>query len=565
VVMQRLFLRLASAIAVLVAAHAPRASGDDEDGGGSGGGADRESGQAVRQGGQATFAYGSFPDFLDPALAYTVDAWLALTTTNLPLLTYPRVEGPEATQLIPALAEAMPEVADGGRTYRFRLRDGLRYSDGTPVRAGDFEHTIKRVINLESGGASFYSDTIAGADEYLERRRARGDISGIETNDETREITIRLDEPRGDFPNILAMDFAGLVPGDTPFENQTRNPPPGVGPFKITEVDGTRSFVLEKNPNYQPIEGVPAAQLDRITVRVQKNQTRSVQDTLDNRIDWVNDPAPGDALRTFRQRASDRYEQHVTNSTYYYFLNHRVEPFDDVRVRQAVNFAIDKRAIARLYGGLLQPSCNFLPPGMQGYREMEPCPYGDPMEVPNVERARQLIREAGAEGERVKVYGNDEEPTRSVTEYLADVLNQIGLRARPQIVEGSVYFGTMGNQRTEAQAGYASWFQDYPHPQNFMFLVAGSSIQPTNTVNYGFVDDPQLNQALDRLLAQPLEQAAPGYAQADRRVVEQGHVAAYGHRLIPTITSNRIAFDRLRFHPVMLEDFTSFALVEGQQ
>ncbi len=558
--------RLPGALAVLVAALAIGAcGGDDSGGGGSGGGGGGGETTAVRQGGEATFAYGSFPDYLDPALAYTVDAWLALTTTNLPLLTYPREEGERGAQLIPGLAEALPQVTDGGRTYTLRLRDGLRYSDGSPVRARDFEHTIKRVINLESGGSSFYADTIVGADEYLERGRARADIAGIDTNDQTREITIRLNEPRGDFPFILSMDFAGLVPSNTPFENQTQDPPPGVGPFRISEVEGTRSFVLEKNRNYTPIPGVPAAQLDRITVQVQKNQNRSVQDVQRNQIDWVNDPAPGDALRQFRQQARERYRQDVTNSTYYFFLNHRVKPFDDVRVRQAVNFAVDKRALARVYGGLLQPSCNYLPPGMQGHEKIDPCPYGDPMQPPNLERARQLIREAGVEGEQVTVWGNDEDPTRPATEYLADVMNQIGLRARPRIIEGSVYFTTIGNQRTRAQAGYASWFQDYPHPQNFMFLVDGSTIQNTNNQNFGNVDDPEINRGIDQLARQPIEQAAPGYAQLDRRVIEQGHEVVFGHRLIPTITSDRIAFDRVKFHPVLQHDFTSFALRQGQQ
>ena len=100
-----------------------------------------------------------------------------------------------------------------------------------------------------------------------------------------------------------------------------------------------------------------------------------------------------------------------------------MKPFDNPQVRQAVNFAIDKRALQRLFGGLLTPSCNFLPPGMQGYQKIDPCPYGDPKAAPDVAKAKQMIQEAGAAGQSVTVYGNDEELTRNVTEYLASVLN----------------------------------------------------------------------------------------------------------------------------------------------
>ena len=186
-----------------------------------------------------------------------MSGWQALADTNIPLLTYKRAKGEEGAKLIPGLAEAMPEVSSDGTTYTLTLRDGLKYSDGSPVKANDFEHTIKRVINLESGGSSFFTGNIVGAAEYEKAGKAKGDISGITADDATRKITIKIKQPSGQFPFILAMDFAGLVPGDTPFTNETKSPPPGVGPFKITSVATGRSFVMEKNANYPEIEGLP--------------------------------------------------------------------------------------------------------------------------------------------------------------------------------------------------------------------------------------------------------------------------------------------------------------------
>ena len=204
--------------------------GDDDDGGGgtSTGGAAATDGDG-KTGGTIRTAYTSFPDYLDPALSYTQEGWQSLWTVYTPLLTYKHAEGAEGATVVPGLAEAMPDISADGKTYKLKLRSGLKYSDGTAVKASDFEHTIKRVLNLESGGSSFYQG-IVGAKKYLEDGKAKADIEGIVTDDATGDITINLDEPDGRFPYILTMDFAALVPGDTPFENQTKDPPAASAP-----------------------------------------------------------------------------------------------------------------------------------------------------------------------------------------------------------------------------------------------------------------------------------------------------------------------------------------------
>jgi peptide/nickel transport system substrate-binding protein len=531
---------------------------------GSGGGSGDTSAQggtpAAKTGGEAVTNLTSFPDFMDPALSYTQEGWQALWTVYTPLLSYKHEEGAGGAQLIPGLAEAMPEISADGKTYTLKLRDGLKYSDGTAVKASDFEHTIKRVLNLESGGSAFYLG-IVGAEDYVKAGKAKADISGIKTDDATGEITIELKEADGSFPYVLAMDFAGIVPGDTPFENQTKNPPAGVGPFKIENMRQSRGFDLVKNASFPTIDGIPAAKLDKVSVSVVKNQARQTQDIIQNKVDYATDPPPADQLREVKSQYSDRFEEFVTNSTYYYFLNQREKPFDKKEVRQAVNFAIDKRALARLFGGLLEPGCNFLPPGMQGYEKIEPCPYGDPTQAPQIDKAKQLIEQAGETGTEVSVYGNDEDPSKPVTEYLADVLNQIGLKAKPRIVEGSVYFSTIGNQKTKAQAGFANWFQDFPHPRNFMFLVDPASIQTTNNQNFGNVDDPEIGKQLADANKKPIDEAASEYAAVDKRLVEEAYVAPYGHRKLANFVSERVDFENCTVtHPVYQLDFTQLCL-----
>src|SRR3954464_11564658 len=197
--------------------------GDDDDRGGKGGGGAEGrggggggGGGAAKEGGSITISQTSHPDFMDPALTYTVNGIEPLWLVYTPLLTYPRT-GDEVKDalLIPGLAKAMPEISKDGMTYKLTLRSGLKYSDGSPVKANDFEHAVQRVLNLESGGSAFFLG-INGAQDYVDAGKCDGDIKGITADDKTGEITINLDAPDGSFSNVLAMWFVGLVPGDTP-------------------------------------------------------------------------------------------------------------------------------------------------------------------------------------------------------------------------------------------------------------------------------------------------------------------------------------------------------------
>lgn len=559
---------LIAALLLAVASFGLAACGSDSDSGSS------DSGELV-EGGEITISQTSQPDYLDPALSYTVNGWEPMWIVYTPLLTYAHEEGEAGAELIPGLAEDLPEISEDGKTYTLQLRDGLTYSDGQDVVASDFEHTIKRVLNLESGGLSFY-EQIEGATDYLQKGDPEGDITGIEADDKTGEITIQLVEPSADFSNILAMNFAGLVPGDTPFKNLTEDPPPGVGPYVLTESVPNRQFVMERREDFADlgIEGIPPGHVDKITTQIIKDQAQQTQDVLNNELDYMQDPPTADLKPTVTAEVgpgteNQRYEEFPTSSTYYFFMNVQEEPFDDPEVRKAVNIGLDKVALARLFAGELEPGCSFLPPGFPGYDEAldtTDCPWGDPNAAPDVERARQMIEDAGAAGTEITVYGNNDDPTDKVTQEYAEQLNDMGFDATPKILDGGVYFQTIGNAKTAPQTGFLNWFSDYPHPLNFYFLVDGDSIQPTNSQNPGNVDDPKINETIDELrLETDIDAAADQWAELDRYLVENAYVAPYGHRKLATFVSDRIDFESTVFHPLYYNDYTSFQLKAGAE
>lgn len=524
-------------------------SSDSDQGASSGG----------KQGGAITIAQGSQPDALDPAIAYTANSWEALWLVYTAPLTYARAEGTEGAELIPGVATALPEISDDGKTYAFTIRDGLTYSDGTPVKASDFEHSIKRVLNLESGGTYLF-EGIEGATEYIEAGDPKGDIAGIEADDASGEVTIRLTAPDGSFSNVLATSFAGLVPSSTPFSNQTKSPPPGVGPYAIAKSVPNREFVMERVKEFD-VPGIPPGKVDTIVTKIVKSPARAAQDVIDGRLDYMQDPPPSDLATEIRERHADRYKEWPTLSVNYFFLNQSLPPFDDEQVREAVNVALDSTAIARLLGGRLSGTCNLVPAGIPGHSERD-CPFGDPDGPGDVERASELVEEAGATGAKVTVFANNDPTRPEIGQYYTGLLNEIGLDAELKVIDGAVYYDTIGNEKTKAQTGLASWYADFPHPATFLQQVDGTTIQPTANGNFGHVDDAEINDEIAALLPETdLQAVADRWEALDERTIDRSYLAPYGSEELTTFLSDRMDFENCSLvHPLYGNDYSSFCL-----
>ena len=439
------------------------------------------------------------PDYLDPAKAYTVAAWQVFFNVYDGLVVYKHVAGADGATLQPGLAASMPS----GTQYTFTLRKGLKYSNGTAVKASDFRYAIERDFKEDSPGVGFYSNIVGvgGASGYA--KKPVGHISGIVSDDAAGTITIKLAKPESDFLYILALPFSQPVPPNTPAKLTQSPPPPSTGPYYIKNYKPNKSFLVVRNPNWNnQIPTVPSGNPDQLQATIIADTSRAAQAVISGGADYDESLLPADRLAQLESKYKDQIKLTPCACTWYFFMNERLKPFNNLKARQAVNYGIDRQALVQLFGGLGQTTQNFLPPNYPQYKKITYWHY-------DIKKAQQLVKSAGLTGTSVKVFGENVDPSKSVVPYLVGQLNKMGFKATARLLGQSSYFPTIGSQATKAQIGYLDWLQDFPYPTDwFDVLLNGENIHATGNNNDGNVDIKSLNKEIDRLKSLPPAQAS---------------------------------------------------------
>jgi peptide/nickel transport system substrate-binding protein len=422
------------------------------------------------------------PESLDPAVVYGVPSgWPILTITNDGLLAYRKVGGPDSATLVPDLASALPQVSADGLSYRFPLREGIRYSTGEPVRPEDFRRALERAISLSPVAAGLFG-AIEGA-KACGKDRSTCDLSDSIVVDD-QAVTFHLARPDPDLPFKLALPFAFPIPVATPIKDQGLDPVPATGPYMVAEA-GADGFELVRNPAFR--EWSAAAQpdgfVDAISWRFNQGLASAFDRLRAGDLDLMVDAPRPEDLALLQAAHPDQVVHAPQPFTLFVGFDVLKPPFDDERVRQALNYAIDREHVADLLGGptTQRPTCQIFPPNFQGYEPF--CPYTLEPEsgvwsAPDLDRARALIDDAEAVGEKVTVWVMDQDPAiidpPEVMNYIAKALNGLGLRADLKVVEAKKYFdaiypptGSPGSP-DHPQVYLSGWIQDYPGAGNFI-------------------------------------------------------------------------------------------------
>ncbi len=472
----------------------------------------------------------------DPAAAYTIPVWQMLSVTNDGLVGYRRTGGPAGDALVPDLATALPAPVDGGRTYTFHLRPGIRYSNGTPVRPEDFRRAIERGFAINAGPTAYYTGII-GADQCQQAPAHCELARGIVTNDQAGTVTFHLTAPDPEFPYKLAFPLADAVPAGMPDHQVGPAQLPATGPYMTQSFVPLHRWVLVRNPRFHEWSGQaqPGGYPGRIILRLDIPPGPAVTAVEQNRADVLLSP-PRARIQEVATRYPSQLHSGPEGATIGLVLNTRVRPFNVLAARQALNYAIDRATLIRLIGGPLmaQPTCQILPPALPGYRRY--CPYTiDPSPTgawiaPDLARAEQLVRASGTRGAKVTVTGafGMGIPVQATGRYLVSVLNRLGYRASLQVVTGwNAYNRRLYDSRQRMQVGWFAWYQDYPAPSDFISpLLTCQSFLPDNPGNLNaaeFCNQRVDGQAKEALALQPHDPSAAWalWARIDHEIVGQ--------------------------------------------
>ena len=324
----------------------------------------QSSGQGHRGG--RLVVYGSGLDAVDPAVHNTSPTALSLVYDGL--VGRRRVGGAEGTQFVPSLAAALPAPADGGQSYTFRLRQGIRYSDGRLVRPVDFRRGLERqVANGAAAGGVIPADEwkVVGATACTKRRcdLSRGVVTGKGT------VTFRLTEPNPSFLRLL-VDVSPVQRG-TPLEVQPAKPVRGTGPYMVESLVPGREARFVRNPQFRVWSQAarPDGYADEIVLRAKPAGNAAVDAVVRGRVDVLLGGPPAGRLPELKTRYPSQLHLVPQRATAFVFLNTRTPPFDDLRVRRAVNFAVDRAKVVALHGGadLAEPTCQAIAPSLGGY------------------------------------------------------------------------------------------------------------------------------------------------------------------------------------------------------
>jgi YVTN family beta-propeller protein len=485
---------------------------------------------------------------LDPAQGY--DGWGSLPLTNDGLVAFRRVGGRESSTVVADLAASVPAPTDGGRTYAFQLRRGLRYSTGAAVHASDIRRGLERVLRTDRDTVAFYT-SIRGALHCLGRKAPCDLSAGIQADDAAGTITFRLTAPDPSFLYELALPSAVAVAPRVPLV--PRGPVPATGPYMVAKLTARGPLRLVRNPRFRPVDGRPDGYPDVITIDCCAGTKLGLSAVEQGRADLIGGgfaPSQLGNVDAIAARYAGQLHTTPVASTYFAFLNTHTPPFDDVDVRRALNYAVDRSAFVALGGGetYAQPTCQFLPANFPGHRTY--CPYttraggGRPWSGPDLPRARRLIARSHTRGMRITVMA-DRVFLNPQARQLVALLDQLGYRATLHLLpKGVDYFRYIADSRHRVQIGPSGWIPDYPAASSMLQLLRCDAFVPASPTqpNYSEFCDPRADDLMRRAAELPADEAAADalWARADKRLTDQAAVLALDSARSVTFVSRRV-------------------------
>ncbi|MGO8098033.1 ABC transporter substrate-binding protein [Rhizobium leguminosarum] len=420
--------------------------------------------ETPKQGGDIVVTYKDDITTLDPAIGYDWVNWSMIKSLYSRLMDY----APGTPNPVPSLAESFT-VSPDGLTYTFKLHKGVKFSNGREVVASDVKYSIERAVDpkTQGPGAGFFG-AIKGFEDETGGKTTT--LSGIETPDDSTVI-FNLSRPDATFLHVLAINFASVVPKEAveAAAGDFGKKPVGSGTFILKDWTIGQQLVFERNKDYF-VKGVPY--IDSFKVEVGQEPLVALLRLQKGEVDIAGDGIPPAKFLEIKNSA-DGAQMIVDGEqlhTGYITLNTKVKPFDNVKVRQALNMAINKDRITRILNGRATPANQPLPPLMPGYdKSFAGYAY-------DVAKAKALLAEAGhPDGFETVLYSTNTDPQPRIAQAIQQDLAAVGVKAEVRALAQANVIAAGG---TEGEApmiwsGGMAWIADFPDPSNFYGPILG--------------------------------------------------------------------------------------------
>ena len=494
--------------------------------------------KAEHRGGTIRLLARSAGGTLDPHINYTLQYWNLYQPTYDGLVTFKKADGADGFTIVPDIAEAIPAPENSGKTYVFKIRKGIKFSDGRELGVKDVVASFQRIFKVSSPTSGSFFAGIVGADKCLAEPADCTLEGGVVGDEAAGTVTINLTQADAEFFQKIALPHAVILPADAPAKDAGTEIIPGTGPYMFTSYDPNKALVMERNPHFKvwSEEAQPDGYPDKVQYDFGLSEEAAVTAVQNGEADWVFDEIPADRLGEIGTK--NKEQVHVTTLTAWWYLpmNTRLAPFDNEKARQAVAYAIDRNALVKIFGGpvLAAPVCQVLPPGFPGHEPY--CPFtkdpGAKWSAPDMDKAKQLVEESGTKGQKVTIIAEDRAVSKSVGVYLQSVLSELGYQAEVKPISANIQFTYIQNTNNKVQMSITQWYQDYPAASDFLYVLFGCESfheGSDSSVNISGFCDKEINDKMKKALELGVEDpdaANKMWAEIDKAVTDKAPAAA---------------------------------------
>lgn len=487
----------------------------------------------AQRGGTVTVLGNSELSYLDPAKGNDGNVNNVYRLIYRTLVTQAPGTGEAGNEVVPDLATDTGTPSDDKKTWTFTLKDDVFYEDGTPIRAQDIKYALERSADAELRlGSTDHLQYIDGLEAYEGIYEDPGGVDSIETPDD-KTIVFHLNRPAPGFPNIVAATVSAPFPeGEVTSINQLDEMPISSGPYKLESYERGSKLVLTRNENWSPetddvrtalpdefefLFGLDASTIDQRMISAQGDDVNAIASST-NPLQAASLPLvlgnPELMARTVRDQPT---------CTTYLAMNTTKPPLDDVRVRQAISYAIDKQQVLTATGGPMMATVatDMLLPATPGYQEFDLYPSKD--YKGDLDQARELLSQAGAEdGIELTMDVRALPKWQAQAEAVQDSLQQAGVDVSLNVIESSTYYSTIYTPSQQHDIAITGWCSSWLFGEVLLApLFHGDRINETGNYNVSQLDDPDINARFDEIAQMTdLDEQNSAYAELNRQILE---------------------------------------------